>query len=101
MECSFDFYYNWYTLLYFRPPTPRPGRNGYHDTSAHSPEVSSVDSGTSPGSPSKLNASIDSNRIDDEHRLIARYAARLAADTHNALDNDDDDYDDDDDDNHC
>ena len=38
-------------------------------------------------SPSKLvsGGSLDTNRIDDEHRLIARYAARLAADANNAV----------------
>ena len=37
-------------------------------------------------SPSKiLQGSFDSTRIDDEHRLIARYAARLAADANNAV----------------
>ena len=40
-------------------------------------------------SPSKLvsGGSLDTNRIDDEHRLIARYAARLAADANNAVSN--------------
>ena len=40
-----------------------------------------------PFSPSKLvsGGSLDTNRIDDEHRLIARYAARLAADANNAV----------------
>ena len=36
-------------------------------------------------SPSRINSSFDSTRIDDEHRLIARYAARLAADANNAV----------------
>ena len=36
-------------------------------------------------SPGKFSTSVDSCRIDDEHRLIARYAARLAADSHNAV----------------
>ena len=38
-------------------------------------------------SPSKWvsGGSLDTNRIDDEHRLIARYAARLAADANNAV----------------
>lgn len=30
-------------------------------------------------SPGKYSSSLDSSRYDDEHRLIARYAARLAA----------------------
>lgn len=36
-------------------------------------------------SPSKLHGSFDGSRIDDEHRLIARYAARLAADANDAV----------------
>ncbi|CAC5377786.1 Dystrobrevin-1,Dystrobrevin alpha,Dystrobrevin beta [Mytilus coruscus] len=61
--------------------------NVYHESSivtSHSPDVLSIDSGNSPQSPSKLTESLNSMCIDDEHRLIARYAARLAADTKNA-----------------
>ena len=36
-------------------------------------------------SPSKLTESLNSMCVDDEHRLIARYAARLAADAKNAV----------------
>lgn len=36
-------------------------------------------------SPSKLTESLNAMYVDDEHRLIARYAARLAADTKNAV----------------
>ncbi|CAG2210614.1 Dystrobrevin-1,Dystrobrevin beta,Dystrobrevin alpha [Mytilus edulis] len=71
-------------LSYIIPPTPVPVRNGYHETSivtSQSPDVLSIDSGNSPQSPSKLTESLNSMCIDDEHRLIARYAARLAADT--------------------
>ncbi|XP_021373881.1 dystrobrevin beta-like isoform X3 [Mizuhopecten yessoensis] len=71
-------------LSYIVPPTPQPPRNGFHQELplTQSSEVSSVDSGISPRSPSKAN--VDTTRIDDEHRLIARYAARLAADVTNA-----------------
>ncbi|XP_063415860.1 dystrobrevin beta-like isoform X1 [Mytilus trossulus] len=74
-------------LSYIIPPTPVPVRNGYHETSivtSQSPDVLSIDSGNSPQSPSKLTESLNSMCIDDEHRLIARYAARLAADTKDA-----------------
>ncbi|XP_052103144.1 dystrobrevin beta-like isoform X2 [Mytilus californianus] len=74
-------------LELLKPPTPVPVRNGYHETSivtSHSPDVLSIDSGNSPQSPNKLTESLNSMCIDDEHRLIARYAARLAADTKNA-----------------
>lgn len=67
------------------PPTPVMVHNDLQDARSHSIDLSSVESGpTSSRSPSKLNASIDTTRIDDEHRLIARYAARLAADATNA-----------------
>ncbi|XP_064607388.1 dystrobrevin beta-like isoform X2 [Liolophura sinensis] len=72
-------------LTHIVPPTPVPVHNGFPEHSTnHSLEVSSIDSGSASRSPSKLNASVDSTHIDDEHRLIARYAARLAADSHNA-----------------
>nr|CAD7195992.1 unnamed protein product [Timema douglasi] len=35
-------------------------------------------------SPGKYTSSLDSTRLDDEHRLIARYAARLAAEARSA-----------------
>lgn len=43
-------------------------------------------------SPSKMHGSIDSSRVDEEHRLIARYAARLAADANEAVRNQFDDW---------
>ena len=36
-------------------------------------------------SPSRLQTSLDCSRVEDEHRLIARYASRLAADSTNAV----------------
>ncbi|XP_050403143.1 dystrobrevin beta isoform X2 [Patella vulgata] len=74
-------------LSYIVPPTPIACRNGYPtNLVVHTAEVSSMDStcSSAPRSPSKLHSSIESCRIDDEHRLIARYAARLAADAKNA-----------------
>ncbi|XP_036361393.1 dystrobrevin beta isoform X4 [Octopus sinensis] len=67
------------------PPTPVMVHNDLQEACSHSIDLSSVDSGPTSRSPSKLNASIgDTTRIDDEHRLIVRYAARLAADASNA-----------------
>ncbi|XP_048255969.1 dystrobrevin beta-like isoform X2 [Haliotis rufescens] len=72
-------------LSYIVPPTPIPVHNGFPDHPIiTSGDVSSLDSSSAPRSPSKHNASTDSFRIDDEHRLIARYAARLAADSSKA-----------------
>ena len=75
-------------LAHIVPATPVPAHNGFPDGTMHSQrsvDLSSLDSGTSNRSPSKYaHSSIDSTRMDDEHRLIARYAARLAADTNNA-----------------
>lgn len=36
-------------------------------------------------SPRRITSSIESIPVDDEHRLIARYAARLAADAENTV----------------
>lgn len=36
-------------------------------------------------SPRRITASVESIQVDDEHRLIARYAARLAADAENTV----------------
>lgn len=68
-----------------QPPTPNIVRNGFYkfnkDTAI---DVSSYDSTSvlsrSPGK----HSNISSTSTDDEHRLIARYAARLAADVKNA-----------------
>ena len=39
----------------------------------------------SPSKAATLSRDVDPARIDDEHRLIARYAARLAADANHAV----------------
>ncbi|KAL4235707.1 hypothetical protein ACF0H5_004100 [Mactra antiquata] len=64
------------------PATPSTVRNGFRDIS---PDLSSI--GSSPiihRSPGKQSIGVRSQSADDEHRLIARYAARLAADVKNA-----------------
>ncbi|XP_060598439.1 dystrobrevin beta-like isoform X2 [Ruditapes philippinarum] len=69
-------------LSYIVPATPSTVRNGFRDVS---PDLSSI--GSSPlihRSPGKQSIGIRSQSTDDEHRLIARYAARLAADVKNA-----------------
>ncbi|XP_070195926.1 dystrobrevin beta-like [Littorina saxatilis] len=72
-------------LTFIVPPTPVSIHNGFGDRSmSQSADLASLDSGSNTRSPGKLSSSVDSCRIDDEHRLIARYAARLAADSHNA-----------------
>ncbi|XP_071447825.1 dystrobrevin beta-like [Hetaerina americana] len=85
-------------LSHIVPPSPLPSHNGFPEASTfQSPfDVGSLDgrsTGRSPGcsSPGRY-ASLDSStstaaaaalasasQVDDEHRLIARYAARLAA----------------------
>ncbi|KAF4520539.1 hypothetical protein B566_EDAN008738 [Ephemera danica] len=78
-------------LSHIVPPSPLPSHNGFPDGSSFSApfDVGSVDSrstGRSPlcSSPSKYTSSLESTRLDDEHRLIARYAARLAAEARTA-----------------
>ncbi|ESP05210.1 hypothetical protein LOTGIDRAFT_103176 [Lottia gigantea] len=69
-----------FDLYLSSPPTPLQTRNGFpNNLLVHTAEVSSIDS-TCSSAP----RSIESCRIDDEHRLIARYASRLAADAKNA-----------------
>ncbi|XP_052775325.1 dystrobrevin beta-like isoform X2 [Mya arenaria] len=73
-------------LSYIVPATPSSVRNGFHGCGHEtSPDLSSICS--SPQvlrSPGKMSLAITTQSTDDEHRLIARYAARLAADTNNA-----------------
>ncbi|KAK3583118.1 hypothetical protein CHS0354_036866 [Potamilus streckersoni] len=67
-------------LSYIVPPAPV--RNGYHNLNKRPYiDVTSVD--TAKGS-MRVNDSLSAAHTDDEHRLIARYAARLAADAKNA-----------------
>ncbi|XP_067144154.1 dystrobrevin beta-like isoform X2 [Centruroides vittatus] len=70
---------NTLNLSHIVPPSPIPSHNGFPDTGNLSFDLSSLDSRSSTKSPFR---SLDSFRGDDEHRLIARYAARLA-DSHN------------------
>ncbi|KAK6622558.1 hypothetical protein RUM44_002370 [Polyplax serrata] len=64
------------------PPSPLPTHNGFNEVSFTPVFDSNSMDGHSQrgfcGNSSKYNLSLDSSRMDDEHRLIARYAARLA-----------------------
>ncbi|XP_052256806.1 dystrobrevin beta-like [Dreissena polymorpha] len=68
------------------PATPSTIRNGFHGFGRdRSPDLSSI--GSSPQvhrSPGKTSLGPSTQSTDDEHRLIARYAARLAADVNKA-----------------
>ncbi|KAK0069672.1 dystrobrevin beta, partial [Biomphalaria pfeifferi] len=69
-------------LSFIVPPTPGPVHNGFKDHySTHSLDLSCPQT----RSLRKMTSSTESCRIDDEHRLIARYAARLAADEKKAV----------------
>nr|XP_018904792.1 PREDICTED: dystrobrevin beta-like isoform X2 [Bemisia tabaci] len=59
-------------LSHIVPPSPLPSHNGFADY-----DVSSMDSRSIARSP-RYTSSLESNKLDDEHKLIARYAARLA-----------------------
>ncbi|XP_059172234.1 dystrobrevin beta-like [Physella acuta] len=72
-------------LSFIVPPTPVAIHNGFKDhSSTHSLDLCSLHTSTQPRSLRKLTTSAESCRADDEHRLIARYAARLAADENKA-----------------
>lgn len=73
-------------LSHIVPPSPLPSHNGFPESSFASPfDGGSMDSrstgrsGLCSSSPGRYTSSLESTRLDDEHRLIARYAARLAA----------------------
>uniref|UniRef100_T1ILR2 ZZ-type domain-containing protein n=1 Tax=Strigamia maritima TaxID=126957 RepID=T1ILR2_STRMM len=69
-------------LQHIVPPSPMPSHNGFHNSSGY--DVLSLESrSTNKSSPIKINSTLES-KVDDEHRLIARYAARLAADANQA-----------------
>ncbi|XP_012942689.1 dystrobrevin beta isoform X2 [Aplysia californica] len=73
-------------LSFIVPPTPVTIHNGYKEhSSTHSLDVSALHNSPQTRSVRKLTtSSSESCRVDDEHRLIARYAARLAADENKA-----------------
>ncbi|XP_054289457.1 dystrobrevin beta-like isoform X1 [Macrosteles quadrilineatus] len=72
-------------LSHIVPPSPLPSHNGFPDAYGTSPyDVGSLDSRSTARSPGKYTGSLDSSRMDDEHKLIARYAARLAAESRNS-----------------
>ncbi|XP_060870761.1 dystrobrevin beta-like isoform X1 [Metopolophium dirhodum] len=65
-------------LSHIIPPSPLPCHNGFSELSISS-QFNTLDSKTSSRSPDKRTMSLDYTSMDDEHKLIARYAARLAA----------------------
>ncbi|GAB6025833.1 hypothetical protein CHUAL_011815 [Chamberlinius hualienensis] len=71
-------------LAHIVPPSPVPCHNGFPEKSYNSYEMASYSSGMASRSPTKHNSTHDSSQVDEEHRLIARYAARLAADANHA-----------------
>ncbi|XP_013413234.1 dystrobrevin beta isoform X3 [Lingula anatina] len=72
-------------LSHIVPPTPTPVHNGFPETALSQQSIDVSENSSVNKSPSRLaSSSVDASRIDDEHRLIARYAARLAADASNA-----------------
>nr|CAD7262126.1 unnamed protein product [Timema shepardi] len=78
-------------LSHIVPPSPLPSHNGFPDSSfmpqfdgGSMDSRSTGRSGMCSSSPGKYTSSLDSTRLDDEHRLIARYAARLAAEARSA-----------------
>ncbi|XP_046677338.1 dystrobrevin beta-like isoform X2 [Homalodisca vitripennis] len=72
-------------LSHIVPPSPLPSHNGFPDAYGTSPyDVGSLDSRSNARSPGKYTGSLDCSRMDDEHKLIARYAARLAAESRNS-----------------
>ncbi|XP_065922788.1 dystrobrevin beta isoform X8 [Magallana gigas] len=70
-----------------KPPTPlhhNQPRNGFHDNLINQTINSlQLEGEMVQKSPRRITASVESIQVDDEHRLIARYAARLAADAEN------------------
>ncbi|XP_076329774.1 dystrobrevin beta-like isoform X3 [Tachypleus tridentatus] len=64
-------------LSHIVPPSPVPSHNGLFDRN-NSFDLSSLDSRSVSKSPLQQTLSLESSRVDDEHRLIARYTARLA-----------------------
>nr|CAD7454664.1 unnamed protein product [Timema tahoe] len=78
-------------LSHIVPPSPLPSHNGFPDSSfipqfdgGSMDSRSTGRSGMCSSSPGKYTSSLDSTRLDDEHRLIARYAARLATEARSA-----------------
>lgn len=72
-------------LSHIIPPSPMLAHKSFHNEHLHNSfEMASINSGSTSRSPTKQNSNLESNRVDDEHRLIARYAARLAADANHA-----------------
>lgn len=73
-------------LSHIVPASPLPCHNGFGDMLSNSYDAGSMDSrSTSTArSPGRYTmGTLESSRLDDEHKLIARYAAKLAAETRN------------------
>lgn len=68
-------------LSYIVPPSPLPTHNGFPEQGANSIpyDYNSLDSRSTIKSGGKYSSLLKASQIDDEHKLIARYAARLAA----------------------
>lgn len=68
-------------LSHIVPPSPLPSHNGFPESVyMGSPfDMGSIDSRSTARSPGKYAMGVECSRHDDEHKLIARYAARLAA----------------------
>lgn len=71
-------------LAHIVPPSPVPCHNGFPERSYNCYDMASIHSDSTSRSPTKHNSTLDNSQIDEEHRLIARYAARLAADANHA-----------------
>ncbi|KAL1115090.1 hypothetical protein AAG570_007121 [Ranatra chinensis] len=67
-------------LSHIVPPSPLPSHNGFPDYTP-SYDMGSLDSRSTARSPGKCVVQA-MMRLDDEHKLIARYAARLAQEAH-------------------
>ncbi|XP_050546261.1 dystrobrevin beta-like isoform X2 [Daktulosphaira vitifoliae] len=65
-------------LSHIIPPSPLLNHYGFSEVSLNS-QFNTLDSKNSSASPDIHAISLDYNSMDDEHKLIARYAARLAA----------------------
>ncbi|XKL60356.1 hypothetical protein PGB90_001372 [Kerria lacca] len=67
-------------LSYIVPPSPLPTHNGFPEPGVNSMpyDFNSLDSRSTIKSSGKY-SSFNASQVDDEHKLIARYAARLAA----------------------
>lgn len=66
-------------LSHIIPPSPLPTHNGFPEPGMGQYDYNSLDSRSTIRSGGKYSTLMNASQIDDEHKLIARYAARLAA----------------------